>query len=461
MIQEQIDLLERQYDYLSRQVGLDYIRQARQFCSFLQRNVQYSGLIQDMLREAQTAIDELEEADNSLMPELVAIRNELQQRAPECDDSNMQRPAPAVLNHMKYELSFAFFDAFLKGADRISGRPMRPTPYDDRTTFQTLSWIVSGKITTLMDGYNPASGAFEEDKKRTDLQDLRVRVTKLQRKHDHKFKEFLDAKFSLPGISWSNIIGIFNAINPEPTAYDGLDIEEMLEMALHNPGRVLGKALYEPEARLSDAQRHSVEYLIGEIRKLCERIYEELRLRLGTTRSNLALIRRYKNRCEWHDKARLRAVAQSKSPENDLTAELARYLFDQGLNPLTRARTAGLEPDLLDPTALGKVYVEAKQYDDSKRAYLVKAVAQVHDTLGGLRGTPYEVSEAFVVIFRRGGPRYIFPDVIRSEGYAIYIILIDIAPTSESGTRQKYKPIQIPLDELIAKPTNTEPIERL
>lgn len=179
-------------------------------------------------------------------------------------------------------------------------------------------------------------------------------------------------------------------------------------------------------------------------------------MRTGTTRSNLALIRRYKNRCEWHDRERLQAVAQTKSPENDLTADLARYLFDQGLNPLTRARTADLEPDLLDPTSLGRVYVEAKQYSDSARDYLVKGVGQVHDTLGRLRGTPYEVTEAFLVIFRRGGPRYILPDVIKSEGYAIYIILIDIAPTSISGTRQKHRPIQIPLSELIATSAHIE-----
>ncbi len=400
MIQDQIDLLERQYNYLSRQNGISFIRQARRFFSFLQKNAHYSVLIQDMISETQSAINELEELDKSLMPELVAIRTELQQRAPEYDDSNMKPPAPEALHHMEYESSFAFFDALLRDETRVRGIPMFPTPYDDRTKFNTLSGIVTAKIYGLTNGYNPATGAIEKDKERKDLEDLRVRLVELHQGHNHKFRSFLDAKFTLPGVSWINLEATFNEINPEPTEYAGQDPERISERALHGYGRVLRKALYEPEERLSNEDEQSLSELEKRISEHCKRVYEELRLRLGTARSNLSLIRRYKNRCEWHDRERLQAVAQTKSAENDLTAELARYLFDQGLNPLTRARTADLEPDLLDPTSLGKVYVEAKQYADSARGYLVKGVGQVHDTLGRLRGTPYEVTEAFIVIFR-------------------------------------------------------------
>jgi hypothetical protein len=449
MIQEQIELLERQYNYLSRQKGVNFIRQARCFCSFLQKNAHYSVLLQDMISETQLAVNELEELDGSLMLELVAIRTELQQRAPEYDDSNMKPPTREELT-TKYESSFAFFDAHLKDEDRKRGIPMFPTPYDDRTKFNTLRGVIAGKVYGLINGYSPATGTIEEGNERKDLEDLRVRLEELQQMHNHKFRSFLDAKFTLPGVSWINLETTFNEINPEPTEYARQDPERMLERALHGYGRVLRKALYEPEERSSNEDKQSLSEIEKRISEHCERVYEELRLRLGTTRSNLALIRRYKNRCEWHDRERLFAIAQTKSAENDLTAELARYLFDQGLNPLTRARTADLEPDLLDPTSLGKVYVEAKQYSKSARDYLVKGVGQVHDTLGRLRGTPYEVTEAFLVIFRRGGPRYIFPNVINSEGYEIYIILIDIAPTSISGTRQKHRPIQIPLSELVA-----------
>jgi hypothetical protein len=64
-------------------------------------------------------------------------------------------------------------------------------------------------------------------------------------------------------------------------------------------------------------------------------------------------VNRFKHRAEWLDKERLLAVAEDDTlpggPEDRLTAEFARYLFDQGLSPLTRPMTGGLQPDLLDP----------------------------------------------------------------------------------------------------------------
>lgn len=271
MIQEQIEILERQYNYLSRQNGISFIRQARSFCSFLRKNAHYSVLIQDMISETQSTIIELEELDSSLMPELVAIRTELQQRAPEYDDSNVTR-STGFVPHTKYESSFAFFDAYLEDEERIRGIPMFPTPYDDRTKFNTLSRIMTGKIYSFMNGYNPTTGAVEEGKERKDLEDLRVRLVKLQQKHDHKFRGFLDAKFSLPGVSWINLEAIFNDINPEPTEYDEQDLERMLERTLHSPGRILRKALYEPEPQLSDTDKQSLSELEKRIRAHCERV---------------------------------------------------------------------------------------------------------------------------------------------------------------------------------------------
>lgn len=64
----------------------------------------------------------------------------------------------------------------------------------------------------------------------------------------------------------------------------------------------------------------------------------------------------------------------SGGPQDRLTGELARYLFDAGLSPLTKPLTGGLQPDLLDP--LASFYVEAKQYARSSACgEIVKGVA--------------------------------------------------------------------------------------
>jgi hypothetical protein len=116
----------------------------------------------------------------------------------------------------------------------------------------------------------------------------------------------------------------------------------------------------------------------------------------------------FKIRCEWHDRERLaRVAAESAEPELALTAELARFLFDQGLNPVTRIRTGGLEPDVFDPLPPSSLYVEAKRYRSSSgaRRHILAGLPQIHDTAGRLRGSAYQIEEVFYFIFREGGPR--------------------------------------------------------
>jgi hypothetical protein len=110
-------------------------------------------------------------------------------------------------------------------------------------------------------------------------------------------------------------------------------------------------------------------------------------------------------------------------PEERLTAEFARYLFDQGLCPLTKPMTGGLQPDLLDLQA--RFYVEAKQYKNSAHSYIVKAGAQILDTVGKLRGDPrYEVEEALCVIFRLKAPFHDLPPTLHTEALRMHLVLM-------------------------------------
>lgn len=65
-----------------------------------------------------------------------------------------------------------------------------------------------------------------------------------------------------------------------------------------------------------------------------------------------------------------------------------------------------------------------------------------------LRGTPYDVHEAFYVVFRRGGPRYVLPPAVRGEGWTAHLLLIDIAPAEKPGSRGATRPYVISAEEL-------------
>jgi hypothetical protein len=78
---------------------------------------------------------------------------------------------------------------------------------------------------------------------------------------------------------------------------------------------------------------------------------------------------------------------------------------------------------------------------------------QLNGTVTTLRGTPYVVREAFYVVFRQSGPRYVLPDSIAGDGVTIFPILIDIAPSALSGSRERYAPRVISAEELGAART--------
>jgi hypothetical protein len=138
---------------------------------------------------------------------------------------------------------------------------------------------------------------------------------------------------------------------------------------------------------------------VAEMRKDMKRIYEEIRRRLGAERSLVAVFDRYRQRCQWYEAEILREIAEHGpgpgKPEDRLTETLATYLFDHGLNPLTRPLAGRLQPDLLGLDAPFSFYVEAKQYTQACRTYLLDGMKQVWDMLDQLRNSGFDVAEAF------------------------------------------------------------------
>lgn len=178
-----------------------------------------------------------------------------------------------------------------------------------------------------------------------------------------------------------------------------------------------------------------VDAWIDELRRDVTRIFEELRRRLGAERSLLALVERYRQKCQWYDAERLRALALgSSTPEDSLSETLATYLFDHGLNPLTRPLAGCIVPDILDANSRFSFYVEAKQYTKGCPAYLLQGMKQVWDMLDHLSRTSFDVREAFFVVYRRSGPRYSFPPRVQHRDRVVHVLVIDIAPTSERGS---------------------------
>lgn len=200
-----------------------------------------------------------------------------------------------------------------------------------------------------------------------------------------------------------------------------------------------------PEARSALAD-------FSEVRRFVEVLLLALQTKLAQGRSRAAVVRRYVARCETFDRARLLEVIEvakaSSKVEDVLTLDFARYLFDVGFNPIVDPTIAGLRPDLLDPSLTPGVYVEAKQYVEPRRADLRKNVAQVFDTWGKLRNQ-YDLPEAFLLVFRRGGRLLELPSEIRVKGRCLRLHLVDLAPSAQAGSRANESPLILSEDDLL------------
>lgn len=189
------------------------------------------------------------------------------------------------------------------------------------------------------------------------------------------------------------------------------------------------------------------------IRRSCRRVAADLRVRVGSTATRLALIERYKARCEWHDRERLLALANAATGKSEaaLRDDLARYLFDAGLDPLSEVRLGVVRADLLADAPGASFLLEAKQYSDRAgiASALRQAFRQALDTAARLSGGGFAIQEAFVVLFRRGGPRALLPrEAIFADGVRWHLQVIDLAGAEVTASRNSHTPIEWTANEL-------------
>jgi hypothetical protein len=483
-----VELLDRQVAFLLKQPDdASFLIQVEPFLRALQTDNRLASYLEDLRDELVSVVQVLEAVDAELVPELQELRDELVALRPDANDSDARPPepgggAPRVAALHAYQHTVSYFD------ERAAGEPELFNYKGEGGRAQALLSVLQAKDAQYLreqeeaaqraarateeqtpppDTENPQGPALGETgthghveressdgPERTELDRWRTRVGNVDRRLNHARRWFRLRARTSGGIALRKLEAAREAMQPplklvDPDENPLTMLNEMLKLVSSAEFSLLKLA---DEDQLTDVDRELVAERVADLRASTERLHEELRRRIGTTRSRIALVNRFKVRCEWHDRDRMLAVASdttlSGGPEDRLTAEFARYLFDQGLSPIAKPLTGGLQPDLLDPNA--RFYVEAKQYASSARADVVKAVAQVLDTVGRLRGSEYQVDEAFCVVFRREGPYYDLPLELRTETYRLHLVLVDIAPATEAGRRQKEKPAIIKTEEFFA-----------
>jgi hypothetical protein len=346
-------LLQRQTDFLLSRSDADFLVQIEPFLRALRGEPQIEIHIADLRREA----GELAEAWNEItiggLPQLIDLRNRLTQLQPAADDSNLQRPSEIGRGN-----AFLEWDFSLNRFDALAANP--PGNVNRRPASAHLVAILQAKeqkhLAPISDRAGPEEKAALEEWRR-DLLNLDAQLA-----HEHRRLE-LTVRAS-PAVALQQMDDVPAQINPPATPLTAENEGEWVNLAFERVGGI-GHLLERTvmDDRLDTIEQGLVADHLQQLRDAVAILREELWTRIDTTRSRLGLVLRYKERAEWHDREWLLQVASGEAggsggPEDRLTADFARYLFDQGLSPITKPMTAGLQPDLLDPIHKPAFYVE-------------------------------------------------------------------------------------------------------
>jgi len=111
-----VELLDRQHDRVARSEGPEFVHELRRFHELItSRSEAVLQAMNELRAEAQTIEREFEAHDDELVPELVALKQELVARVPEADDSGTARPQSVGAPPMQWSFSFANFDQVASG----------------------------------------------------------------------------------------------------------------------------------------------------------------------------------------------------------------------------------------------------------------------------------------------------------------------------------------------------------
>jgi hypothetical protein len=420
MLADTIDALDRARAYcVSYREDTDhsqFFAEARGFLEFLRHEQRLSRFLDDLLCEGRKTVEQFRSRDGAIVSRLEEIQKCIEAHTA---SSGSGQPSSLRVRAESWQLSVNYTDS------------------SDRSRSRNLLTLVREKLSAL-DENDRAKFAAQINDEELELRSMR--------------EHWLLFSRTSHGAAAIRLSAAIHYLMAEERDSATSTADSTLVHDLHRLASIRQQVYGEHDTLFGG---DSVQVAQDDVWSALESTYHGVRTRVGTTLSLRNLVERFRMRSERYDAAELRSLADSakRSAENMLTDRLARFLFDQGLNPLTRPLVGKVQPDLYDRDLKYTLYVEAKQYRKREEAkhVIVKGARQIWDTLGSIATQHGDPREAFYVIFRRGGPRCALPPEVCDGDRIIYPVLVDIAKAEVSGSRQKEQPILIDKDDLLPR----------
>jgi hypothetical protein len=169
-----------------------------------------------------------------------------------------------------------------------------------------------------------------------------------------------------------------------------------------------------------------------------ERLHNFILDRFNRTSLGLALLTKYKRRCEWYDREEMLRKTEEldeqkrDAVEKELARKLCMYLLDNNVLPLSEVALGRSRPDVLIQSKEELFPVEVKVVRINENDRVKKGFNQIVTYIRTI-----DASEGFYVIFCRGDFALQIPQTIFDGTFRINIVTVGLPETSPSTRKAK------------------------
>lgn len=275
------DFLAREYEHLRKQEGGNFFLAVGSYVNELDRRPETHEVLASLKTDMQAALQRFVDEQTGIVEEAKRIRDDLAERAPEIDNSDMERPDERTHAYTAWDLdSFARFDDLVeRDRDLEIGYPLLPDGASAPGVVPQLLQILRGRLREAEYGED---ASINDPKIRHDLGEFGRRIGNIGERQRASVQQYLQDSRTLPGLAFARLAHFGSDLVAEPVEIETQeDIERSLERSIREWGnpKTVARKLANGE-RLEDWEERYGAEIEEALKREAERLHRELGRRL-------------------------------------------------------------------------------------------------------------------------------------------------------------------------------------
>lgn len=373
-------------------------------------------IVQSILTDGDCLFENHKKLKNKVTKKLLKIAQSVRESLSNAIDSK------------EIDALFSDFDGFASNRRWVSGRQ---TWESLENSLRNICWIIKDSKNIKTDGVFTV---------KDNLVQFNSTDEKLFAKCHEEWESIQTAEQTAVWGAWNRLVRVYRAVygtkrecqealNKDVLAGSGFvsDVNEMKKIIANS------SALKQLSLILESKNDHFNHKLV--LIDL-ERLHNFILDRFNRTSLGLALLTKYKRRCEWYDQEEMLGKTaeldeqKRDTVEKELTRKLCMFLLDNNVMPLSEVSLGKSRPDVLIQSKEEMFPIEVKVVRLNDNDRVKKGFNQIVTYI-----RTNDASEGFYVIFCRGDFTLQIPKTVLKDSIRINIVTVELPETSPSSRK--------------------------